>query len=118
MNDLFLGHNYDQTLEIKDRISRCFSRPLFLVLYVISPETLYHLVILSIAQIERKQKISLDQMTPEQDLITAVDNIVHEIFVTKKELEAFLVQLNKKVLALVVENASQKIVAKLDEESW
>lgn len=119
MNNLLVIDNYDPTIdEVSDRLSRIITRPLFFVLYVISPELLYHLCIISIAEQERKLKIPVEERLSDDKIITGIDNLATTLFVTKHELNAFMVILKNRVLELAGKNSAQKIMDDLKDEKW
>lgn len=119
MNNLLIIDNYDPTIdEVSDRLSRVITRPLFFVLYVISPELLYHLCIISIAEQERKLKIPVEERLSDDKIITAVDHLATTLFVTKHELNAFMTILKNRVLDLAGKNSAQQIMNQLDGEKW
>jgi hypothetical protein len=90
---------------------------MFFVLWVINPELLYYLAITSIVTLEREQGLPEFERLSDETIIQAVNHLARTLFVTRNELESFLILINKRVREQVRDNIAEKNY-QMNEERW
>jgi ribonuclease HII len=94
--------------DIRDRIQRAISRPVFLALFAIDPDTLHLALCAKLRESTKLTKAENENL--EQLVWDAMQVIILLIFVSQRELKSFNQVLTSRMQSLVANSVAQKIV--------